>query len=75
LRPSFKDLYTINGDLHAIPGFSWNMNLSINYGLLEKMGYNKPVLNGEGQPFDHAEFEQFLTDVKALAEPGVYPLA
>jgi multiple sugar transport system substrate-binding protein len=75
IRPSFKDLYTINGDLHAIPGFSWNMNLVVNAGLLKKIGYNKPILNGQGNTFSHREFEQFLTEVKALAGPGVYPLA
>lgn len=75
IRPSFKDLYTIGGNLHAIPGFSWNINLVMNYGLLEKMGYSGDVLNGEGNTFDHKQFEQFLTEVKALADPGVYPMA
>lgn len=75
LRPSFKELYTIEGQLHAIPGFTWNMNLSINAGLLKKMGYTKPILNGQGNTYSTKDFEKFLTEIKALAGPGVYPLA
>lgn len=75
IRPSFKDLYTINGDLHAIPGFSWNMNLNVNVGLLRKLGYTGEILNGPGKTFSTEEFEKFLMEIKKVAGPGVYPMA
>ena len=72
--PAFKDLYMINGSLHALPGFSWNQNLNINVGLLRSLGYQGEILNGPGQPYTYEEFEQFLKDIKAVMPTGVYPL-
>lgn len=73
ILPSFKKLYTINGKLHAIPGFAWSHALVINKGLLDKYGYEGPILNGPGKDFTIQEYEEFLTDIKNVLPEGYYP--
>ncbi len=73
LIPSFVELYTIDNKLHAVPGMTWAMTLNINVGLLRKLGYTKPILNGPGKSYTPQEFEAFLKDVKPYCGSNIYP--
>jgi multiple sugar transport system substrate-binding protein len=72
---NFKSLYTINGKLHGVPGFAWNIGLDVNRGLLKSWGYTGDILNGPGNAYSLAQFEEFLAKVKKVAPAGSYPFA
>jgi multiple sugar transport system substrate-binding protein len=75
LLDSFKSLYTINGKLHAIPSYAWNIGLVVNRSLLKSWGYTGEILNGPGNAYSQKQFEDFLVKVKAVAPAGCYPFA
>jgi len=75
IMDNFKSLYTIGGKLHGVPGFAWNNGLDVNRGLLKSWGYAGDVLNGPGNAYSLAQFEEFLAKVKKVAPNGCYPYA
>jgi ABC-type sugar transport system, periplasmic component len=75
LLDSFKSLYTLDGKLHAVPSFAWNIGLIVNRGLLKSWGYKGEILNGPGNAYSQKQFEDFLAKVKAVAPSGCYPYA
>lgn len=74
IQDSIKTIYTIDGKVHALPGFTWNMNLNVNVGLLEKYGWKGPILNGPGKTYSYEQFTEFLRKVKETVPSDVYPM-
>lgn len=70
---SFKDIYTIDGDLHAVPGFSWNMNINVNVGLLRDIGIEGEILNGPGEPYTFEQFTDLLREIDEKAPDSIHP--
>jgi ABC-type glycerol-3-phosphate transport system substrate-binding protein len=63
----------VDGKVHALPGFAWNINLNVNVGLLRKYGWEGPVLNGPGNAYSDEEYTAFLTKVKETVPADVWP--
>ena len=73
INDSIRQIYTVDGKVHALPGFAWNINLNVNVGLLEKHGWSGPILNGPGNAYSDEEFTAFLTKVKNTVPSDVWP--
>ena len=74
LIPGVRDLYMIQGHLHAYPIYFWEHHLNVNKALFDKAGLTNML------PFDDYDwtFDEFYAAAKAIKEAGVgveYPLA
>ena len=74
LLPGLVDLYTINGELHAMPTYFWNHNMIVNLALFEEAGLADMI------PTDDYDwtFDEYYAAITALKEanPEVeYPFA
>jgi multiple sugar transport system substrate-binding protein len=72
LIPSFKDLYTIDGKLHAYPMMAWVQMMLINQFVFEKYGVGN-VLPANGTPISIDQFKAALQAAKKAFPQGTYP--
>lgn len=69
IAPAFRDLYVIDGDLHAVPMMGWTRGLIVNEHLVAEAGLEH-LLPEVGEEWDLDEFTQFVTEFDV---PGAYP--
>jgi len=72
ILPAFKDLYTIDGKLHAYPMMAWVQMMLINQFLYEKYGVGN-ILPPSGTPITVDQFKAALVAAKKAFPKGVYP--
>lgn len=69
--PDYIDMYTINGELHALPLFTWASAMVLNRQIWEDNGLDH-LLPAEGE-LTWSSFEQYEEATKALADVDAYP--
>ncbi len=69
-----RNLFEVDGKMHALPAHAWNYNtMVVNVGLLKYHGWEGPILNGPGEPYTHEEWVDFLYQVRATVPDGIFP--
>ena len=74
IQPGLIDLYTINGELHAMPAYFWAQEMVVNKALFDNAGLGD-LVPVDDRDWTQEEFIDALRQLKA-ADPSVeYPLS